>query len=87
MEERPDYVPPAWTGGKLNNWAAARPQRVFGFFVLLGLLVAGLVVWAAANPHDFFAHPRNYVALLTVPLFLWQAAIYVPRTLRAMRGR
>src|SRR4051794_8354493 len=26
--DRPDYVPPTWTGGRLNRWVAASPVRV-----------------------------------------------------------
>ena len=85
MDERPDYVPPSWSGGRLNTWVMARPQRVLGFFLLMGLVVAGLVVWALSDPHDFFRRPPGWVALVAVPAYLWQAAIYVPRTIRAIR--
>jgi hypothetical protein len=86
-EQRPDYVPPTWSRGRLNDWAASRPQRVVGFFVLTLLLAAVLVVWAASDPDGFFSHPRGFVAVIAVPVLVVQAAIYIPRALRASRRR
>jgi|tagenome__1003787_1003787.scaffolds.fasta_scaffold18739089_1 hypothetical protein len=71
--------------GPLNRWAAARPQRVLGFFAVMLLLALGLIVWAAADPHWWFSRPRGFVAAAAVVAFLVQAAIYVPRALRASR--
>jgi hypothetical protein len=69
----------------LNRWAAARPQRVLGFFSLMLLVALALIAWAAADPDWWFSRPRGFVAAAAVVVFLVQAAIYVPRALRAMR--
>ena len=87
MEGRPDYVPRNWKSGRFDHWAAARPQRVVGFFLVLGLVIAGLATWAITDPGDYFSSMRGYMIFLLVPLYLIQAGIYVPRAIRASRRR
>jgi Flp pilus assembly protein TadB len=80
VSERPDYVPRTWTQGRMNRAFQADPRRVVAWFIVVPalavLLAAGLLAtgsWLGLVP-----------AIAAVAL-LGQAAVYLPRALRASR--
>jgi hypothetical protein len=81
----PDYVPKIWWRGTTNRWFAARPQRVFGWFVGASAVACGFVVRAVLDPGAAFGSPIAVAGLVGAVLVLGQAVVHGPRALRAMR--
>lgn len=69
----------------MNNWFAAKPERVVVFFTFGLLLIGALAIWAISDPHRFLNTPRSYAAIIGALIFVPQVLIYGRRAWRASR--
>ena len=79
-EERPDYIPAVWRGGRLNRWLGQSPRRVFFWFLTAPPIAAVLAAYLF-----FVAKTGAIFALAGTVVLLWQAVVYAPRAWRAWR--
>jgi hypothetical protein len=85
VSERPDHVPRTWTQGRMNRAFQDDPRRVVAWFIVAPALVVLLAVGLLAVGLLATGSWLGLVAAVAAVPLLWQAAVYLPRALRASR--
>lgn len=82
MAPPPSYVPALWRRrSPFLDWLAAKPSRVVGWYCVYPLIPIAFIVGGAVGGSLAFVVIGGIVTLAIAG----EAAIYVPRALRAMR--
>jgi hypothetical protein len=83
MRQRLNYIPVTWFyETPFLKWAAAKPSRVIGYFCVILLAAIGVLVGGAITGRTMLS-VLGIAATLGIAV---EAAIYVPRALRAIRS-
>lgn len=81
-EDRPDWVPRMWSGGRFNRWFGRSPGRMVVWLIAWPLVVAAVVIALLVSGDRSF---WLFAAAAATVFGAAQSVVYAPRAWRAYR--